>query len=181
MLWAVMQACSNVLKPREAKSPRVEEIPFLAFRVAGHVFGVRMQDVREVVRCGIMAVPSDKPSCVRGFFRHKAHMFPVIDLARRYSGHDTETNSRSCIVIVGPNDAPSGWQVGILAEEIVGMDEFSPDEIKPLPEEAHRLMNVAVLDGLVKRTRDYLMVLAPERILTREETRELRAYMADFP
>jgi purine-binding chemotaxis protein CheW len=140
-----------------------------------------MARLKEIVRCGIMAVPRDKPACVRGFYRHNQRMFPVIDLARRYSSHDTDINSRSCLLIVTLGEAADALQVAILAEEVGGLHELDADAIKPLPDEARRLMNVEVLDGLAKASRDYLMILAPERLLSSDEQHELRAYLKGLP
>ncbi|GBG12739.1 purine-binding chemotaxis protein CheW [Novimethylophilus kurashikiensis] len=178
MILALMHACSNALRPREAEP--AASVPCLAFRVSGHAFAVRMTRLKEIVRCGIIAVPRDKPGCVRGFYRHNQHLFPVIDLARRYSGHDTDIHDRSCLLIVTLDEAKDALQVGILAEEVGGLHEFDADDIKPLPDEARRLMNVDVLDGLVKASREYLMILAAERLLSRDEQHELRAYLDEL-
>lgn len=171
MVLALIQACANAIKSSRKAGPAGRTC--LTFLLSGNLFAVDTIHLKEIVRCGILAVPRDKPQFLRGFFRHAGRMLPIVDLARRYSDHLTEVGGRTCIVIV---DMGQGVEVGILVDEVRGLIEFDKTTLKPLPDMFRRMLTFEIVDGLLQSPRDMLIVLGIQRLLAADEVKELRYY-----
>lgn len=179
MVWSLIQACADAIKASRRSDPGQRTC--LTFLVSGLLFGIDTASIEEIVPCGIMAVPRDKPHFLRGFFRHGGRMVPIVDLARRYSDHVTEIGGRTCIVIVSldslkPRKHGHRHEIGILVDEVRGLTEFDLHELKPLPETFRRTLTLEIVDGLMQLPRDLLIVLGIQRLLKGEEAQELLWY-----
>lgn len=178
VLVALLNVCGEVLRSigRESR-PSMRNC--LTFRISGALFGIDAGQIKEIVRCGILAEPGDKPSFVRGLFRHQSVMVPVLDISARYGTHRTEPSGRTCIVIL---QASAGyWQqpVGLIVDEVCAMHNFADTALKPLPAEVSRMMNVEIVEGLVKLKKDLLIVIDPLRLMSPDEAADLADYLVE--
>jgi len=146
--------------------------------LSGNLFGIDTVHIKEIVRCGILAVPRGKPACIRGFFRHDGRMLPIVDLARRYSDHSTDIGGRTCVVVV--ELGVKKQEIGILVDEVRGLAEFEQDDLKPLPDMFRRMIAVDIVEGLISSPRDVLVMLGIQRLLSREESKMLYEYCKDM-
>lgn len=175
MIRALIHTCRKAFET--SRRARVRSQSCLTFLLSGIRFGIPFADVREIVSCGRIAVPADQPHFLRGYYRHRGRMVPIVDLMRRYSGRTTAIGDLTCIAIV---EIVAGWQrqeIGILVDEVCGMVEFAADDLKPLAEELRRRM--VLVDGLVWREQDrsYFVVIDLQRLLSGEEALLLRRWM----
>lgn len=175
MLQSLIQACCNALKPqvREAAIRR----HCLTFSLNGARFGIDTRTVNEIARYQILAVPRGLPRFICGLFRHHGIMIPVIDIAACYGQDSLHPGGRTCIVLVGLGIGKWRREVGILVDEIFGVAEFASTQLKPVPDAAHKLLQVEIIEGLVKQEQGYLIVLDAMRLLPDADMAELDAYM----
>lgn len=176
MVLSLIQACADAI--RTSRKTGLKQRTCLTFLLSGNLFGIDTVHLKEIVRCGILAVPRDKPYFIRGFFRHEGRMLPIVDLARRYSDHLTEVAGRTCIVIV--ELGAKKQEVGILVDEVRGLAEFENSDLKPLPDMFRRMMAVEIVDGLINSPSDMLVVLGIQRLLSHEESKALNEYCKDM-
>lgn len=173
-MMALIRGCRAVLRPRIAE-PLVWHC--LTFKLGGNLFGIDTRMVNRIVRYGIPAVPHDKPVCVRGFLRHEGDMIPILDIAARYGHHPLEPGRRTCLVVVGLGHGKWRRDVGVMVDEVSSVAELKPGDVRPVPEDAHRIMRVGIVAGMVRQEKDYLIVLDAMRLLSDNELKELSAYV----
>jgi purine-binding chemotaxis protein CheW len=175
MLSSLIKACGNALLPR-LRPVKPEGCTCLTFTVGGLLFGIDTRIVQEIARYQILAEPRGKPSFIRGLFRHKGIMIPVVDLSARYGHAPVEPGGRTCIVIVELGVGKWRKELGLVVDEVRGLSEFPLSQMKSMPEVVHKMIKVDLVEGLVRLEKDYLVVLDAWRLLSDEEAGEV----ADF-
>jgi len=176
VLLALINACRNALIPRK-QDARLQLRTCLTVTLHGILFGIDTRAVREIVRYRILAEPRNKPPYIRGLFRHRSIMIPVLDLAARYGHGAIEPGGRTCIVIVELGLGKWRKEVGLIVDEVRGLSEFPVTEMKPMPEMVHKMLEVEIVEGVVKLERDYLIVVDSWQMLSGEEAREVAGYL----
>lgn len=178
MLLVLLQLCRNIFRaPRHLGKP---SRTCLTFQIFGVLFGIDTDHIKNIVRCGVLAVPRDKPSFLRGFHRQQRQVLPVLDLSRRYSEHATHIGARSCIVAVELVCGGHRQEIGVLAEEVSGMATVGARDFKRLPEFLERRLDMNVIEGVVKVANELMIVLDIQGLLTHDEFWELVKYMTQF-
>ena len=151
----------------------------LTFALNGIDMGIDIRVVTEIARHRILEEPQGMLGFIRGLFRHNGMMIPVIDLAACYGKHPLKPGARTCIVLVELGVGKWRRDIGIMVDEIVGVSEFELSELLPVPEVAHRMLQVEIIEGLVKQKENYLIVLDALRLLPDTALEELAMYMRD--
>jgi purine-binding chemotaxis protein CheW len=176
MLSSLIKACGNALLPR-LRPARPAGRACLTFTVGGLLFGIDSRIVQQIARYQILAEPRGKPPFIRGLFRHKGIMIPVVDLSARYGHAPVAPGGRTCIVIVELGVGKWRKELGLIVDEVRGLSEFPLSALKPMPEVVHKMIKVELVEGLVKLEKDYLVVLDPWRLLSDEEAGEVADYL----
>jgi purine-binding chemotaxis protein CheW len=175
MLLSLINTCCNALRPR------VQEVAVrrhcLTFSLNGMRFGIDTRVVHEIARYQMLAVPRGMPRSICGLYRHHGVMIPVIDIAARYGTHPLCPGGRTCIVLIKLGVGKWRREVGIMVDEIFSVAEFESSDLKPVPDVAHKMISVRIIEGMVKQERDYLIVIDVWGLLPDAEQEELAAYM----
>lgn len=175
MLLSLISTCCNALRPRAQEV--VIRRHCLTFSLNGIRFGIDTRVVNEIARYQMLAVPRGLPRSICGLFRHHGVMIPVIDIAACYGTHPLRPGGRTCIVLVGLGVGKWRREVGIMVDEIFSVAEFGVSDLLPIPEAAHKMISVEIIEGLVKQKKDYLVVIDVWRLLPDAEMEALAAYM----
>lgn len=175
MLLSLIHTCCNALRPR-AQATAIRR-HCLTFAFNGILFGIDTRVVNEIARYRMLAVPRGMPRSICGLFRHHGVMIPVIDIAARYGTHPLRPGRRTCIVLVGLGVGKWRRDVGIVVDEIYSVAEFGASDLKPVPEVAQQMLEVEIIEGLVRQEKDYLIVIDAWRLLPDAEMEALAAYM----
>jgi purine-binding chemotaxis protein CheW len=183
MIWKGM--CDMILSfidgCRKVVSQRVQEVSphrhCLNFFLNGVRFGIDTRVVNGIARYRMLAEPRGMPGSIRGLFRHNGAMVPVIDIAAHYGNQPLRPGGRTCIVLTELGVGKWRRDIGLMVDEISGVSEFGAPELLPVPEAAHRMLQVEIVEGLVKQKKDYLVVLDAWRLLPDAALEELGAYM----
>jgi purine-binding chemotaxis protein CheW len=168
----------NVLLP--SKQQEVNRRHCLTFSLNSIRFGVDTRVVNEVARYRILAEPRGMPYFIRGLFRHNGVMIPVIDIGAHYGKQPLQPGGRTCIVLIELGIGKWRRNVGIMVDEIFGVAEFGATELLPVPELAHQMLDVEIIEGLVRQEKDYLIVIDAWQLLPDAEMAELAAYMRQY-
>lgn len=170
----------SLLKPwgKWVRSRRIEQgvRTCLGFYVSGMLFGVDTRAVQEIARFNILAEPRGMPRCIRGLFRHKGLMIPVIDLAQRFGHAKLEPGGRTCIVIVELGLERWRKEIGLMVDEVRGLSELAVGAIKPMPEALSKQV-LDQVEGVCRLEKDYLVVLDHLRLLTDTEAAEVSDFL----
>ncbi|HPP48213.1 MAG TPA: chemotaxis protein CheW, partial [Accumulibacter sp.] len=73
---------------------------YLTFLLGGEMFAVGILNVKEIIEYGNLTEIPMMPVFIRGVINLRGAVVPVIDLAARFGGRQSEVGRRSCIVIV---------------------------------------------------------------------------------
>ncbi|MCK9386963.1 MAG: chemotaxis protein CheW, partial [Sulfuritalea sp.] len=73
---------------------------YLTFQLSGEMYAVGILNVKEIIEYGSLTEIPMMPAFIRGVINLRGSVVPVIDLAARFGGHQTETSRRTCIVII---------------------------------------------------------------------------------
>lgn len=171
-MLTLFKSWSNALIPR---SFRIEQgvRTCLAFHVSGMLFGVDARAMQKIARYQILASPRGMPACICGLYRHQGLMIPVLDLSRRFGHAPITPGGRTCILIVEMGLGKWRKEIGLLADDVRGLSEFSLHALKPMPDVGHHM---AEIEGLVREGKDFLIVLDHLVLLNDHES----ACVADF-
>lgn len=175
MILSLVGLCWDALKPRAKMAPSRRYC--LTFTLNDLWFGIDSGIVKKIARYQILAEPRGMPRFIRGLFRHQGVMIPVIDIAGRYANQPLRPRGRTCIVLVELGFGKWRRDVGIMVDEIFGMAEFAAAELLPVPNVTHQMVSAGIIEGLVRREKDLLVVLDACRLLPDTELQELADFM----
>lgn len=176
MLKKLINYCHDALKPPAQMAIR----HCLTFSLNGICFGIDPRFVIEIARYQILAAPRGMPHFICGLFRHNGVMIPVVDIGARYGKQPSRPGGRTCIVLIELGIGKWRREVGIMVDEIFGVAEFAATELLPVPELAHQMLEVQIIEGMVKQEKDYLIVIDVWRLLPDTELEALAAYMRQY-
>ncbi len=143
---------------------------FCTFFLDGHVFGVQVEQVREVIRYQEMTRVPLVPSVVRGLINLRGQIITAIDLRRRLGMSDLPSGELPMNVVVRTGDGA----ISLLVDEIGEVIEVQDETFEPPPETLHGLAREVVL-GVHKLPGRLLLVLDIESAVN---PGDLTAYLA---
>lgn len=176
MLKALIGSCSAMLRGQQSGDAARH---CLTFSLNGIHFGIDTRMIKRIVRYGILAKPTDRPASVIGFQRHEGNMIPVLDIAARYGTQPLLPGRRTCLVVVGLGYGKWQCDIGVMVDEVLGVLDFRPEDVCAVPEAAHTMMQVEMLEGLVRHKESYLILFDALRLLPDEELEALAIYMRE--
>ena len=76
------------------------ERQLVVFDLAGEVYGVNIETVREIIRMQTVTYVPDAPKFVEGVINLRGRVIPVVDLRKRFSLTQSEATEESRVVVV---------------------------------------------------------------------------------
>lgn len=175
MLTVIFKACAALLPTRFQKCANPQR-HYLTFSIDGIRFGIDIRMASRIVRYGIPAVPRGTPAFLRGFLRHEGEMIPILDIAARYGNHPQQPGGRTCLIVVELGHGRWRTEIGVMVEEVLSVAACHAGEVCAVPDVAHKLMRVGIVEGLVRQGEEHLILLDPMRLLPDDELQALMAY-----
>jgi hypothetical protein len=77
-----------------------EERQLVVFDLAGEVYGVNIETVREIIRMQTVTYVPDAPEFVGGVINLRGRVIPVVDLRKRFALNVSEATEESRVVVV---------------------------------------------------------------------------------
>ena len=122
----------RALKVAPERAPAVKARPeqeFFCFRLADFQLGVPSENVREVLRIGLITPLPRTPAFVMGVSGHRGEVLPVMDLLRFLGKGESRIGPRTRLFI-----ATSGsFTAGVVVDAVVGLRKIQVDNILPPP------------------------------------------------
>ena len=155
----------------EAVNESTEQTPYLTFTVAGEDCAVSLLKVREIIEYvpTLTAVPTMPPS-ILGVINVRGHVVPVIDLAVKFGLSRRPITKRTCIVIVEVEQEGERSTMGVIADSVSQVLDFSSREIEAPPAFGTRI-RPEYLIGLGKVGNTFVLIVDLDRVLSLEELR----------
>jgi purine-binding chemotaxis protein CheW len=150
---------------------------YLTFLLGGEMYAVGILNVKEIIEYGSLTEIPMMPAFIRGVINLRGSVVPVIDLAARFGGHQTETSRRTCIVIIELSNADEHHDIGVVVDAVSEVLEVSSADIEPAPAFGAKI-RADFIQGMGKIGGKFVIILDIQRVLSVEEIATL-ATVAD--
>lgn len=142
----------------------MQEIQYLTFHLAGEEYGVGILAVKEIIPCGALTRVPQTPASIRGVINLRGNVVPVVDLAMKFGLGASVQTHRSCIVIVEVTLDGEPTTMGILADSVSQVMDFSADDVVAPPVFGTRV-NTTFLMGMGRSGSKFVLLLNIDRAL----------------
>jgi purine-binding chemotaxis protein CheW len=146
-----------------------EKIQFIVFIVSDEEFGVKITNVREVVRL-LPIIPIPKvPAFLEGVINLRGEIVPVIDLAKRFYVAPKERTNETRIMIVELAEKTAG----LIVDEVSEVLRIPVENIEHTPDLVKSCVHTDFIKGVGKVDDRLIILLDLDEVLTMEEKEEL--------
>ena len=137
---------------------------FVMFHVADGVFGLRLEDVGEIVRMPNLAHMPLGPPSLLGLANLHGTVLPVVGLRRLLNFPDAPFDDAMRVIVIG-----RGAPVGFVVDQIESLVAFPADRIEK-DDAGSGSINPGVLDGVIRGAEgdSTIKILNPQRLLSDE-------------
>ena len=132
------------------------------FEIAGELFGVNLETIREVLPVSLLSRPPGTPSILQGFLNLGGQAIPVLSPKRLFQLNDLPPNAYSHLLILKRAEIP----LAILVDRAVGTAETAQSSLMPVGQN-HSFNDCVECD--VRIGTQTVHVLSIERLLIKEE------------
>jgi chemotaxis signal transduction protein len=136
----------------------------LIFRTAGHLFGIRVEAVEEIVHIAATVHVPGQPPLLDGFLNLRGRPIAVVPLSRLFDSAQTGTGLYAPVIIVR---AAQG-SIGLLAERVEGVVAIDERVIQPMT--THESLNDCA-EGQFESEDGAVILLSADRVLLEKEAR----------
>jgi purine-binding chemotaxis protein CheW len=159
---------SNIAEPTHPELARALAGKYLTFTLGGESYGIRVLQVREIIRLvGITAVPQ-VPHYIKGVINLRGKIIPVVDLRLKLGMNVDRESDQSCIVVV--NIASHGGEkrsIGLMVDAVEEVVNIAMEDIEETPDfgnaiDTQCILGLAKIKGAVKALLDIDRILVGE-------------------
>jgi len=141
---------------------------YLTFLVGGEEYAVNILKVKEIIEYDtVTAVPNTAP-WIRGVTNLRGNVVPVIDLAVKFGLPASKVSKLSCIVITEVSYDGEKLTMGVMADSVNQVLEFSADEVETPPPFGTRV-RIEFLLGMGRLGKKFCLILDIDKVLSAEE------------
>ncbi|RZB30633.1 MAG: purine-binding chemotaxis protein CheW [Desulfobacteraceae bacterium Eth-SRB1] len=152
-----------------------KEIQVVIFRLGREEFGVRIDQVKEIIEMTHITRMPKAPSFIEGVINLRGQVIAVIDLAKQFdlpaSEHDEETR----IVVVDVDDNT----VGMLVDSVPEVLRISAEDIDPTPSLIENRIDTRYIEGIGKLEDRLFVLLKLGKVLSPEEVERMEETVGD--
>jgi purine-binding chemotaxis protein CheW len=162
---------SNLVKAQRtppATTSGGETHQYLTFALSGEMFAVGILNVKEIIEYGTLTEIPMMPGFIRGVINLRGAVVPVVDLAARFGGKQSEASKRTCIVIVEVTQDDAKHDIGIMVDAVSEVLEIQDKEIEPPPSFGAKI-RADFIAGMGKVNNRFVIILNIDRVLSVDE------------
>lgn len=104
-------------------------IQLVVFHILDQEFGVAIEDIREIIKMGLITPIPDSPKFIKGIINVRGDIVTAIDMKSLFSIRDSNRNISRHIVITKQHDN----LFGLMVDEVTEVLRIKESEIKPKP------------------------------------------------
>lgn len=147
-------------------------VQFVTFQLGNEKYGINIMDVREIVGLRQIRNIPNAPPYVAGILNLRSHIFPIIDLHKRFqidrAAMNEDDKLLSGFVIIDVNQ----MQIGIIIDKVLRVVNIDVKEIKPPPQIITGI-GAEYISGVIQAEEDYLIILNIDRLFDPNELQQL--------
>ncbi len=118
--------------PTETSVPADLAGKYLTFRLERESYGIRVLQVREIIRLASITPVPRLPDYVRGVINLRGKIIPVLDVRIKFGLGRPVDSERACIIVVKLSDAES--LLGLAVDAVEEVSHFPAADIEPAPD-----------------------------------------------
>jgi purine-binding chemotaxis protein CheW len=142
----------------------VNEGQLVVFRLANDVYGVHIQNVREIIRMQEITRVPNAPEFIEGVTNLRGKICPVMDLRRRFDVAVTDSTPESRIVVAEIN----GEDVGMIVDAVTEVLRVGGERIQP-PSSVVTIAERRVVEGIVNLDDRLIILVDLDTLLNAED------------
>ena len=152
----------------EAKQDVSNAGQYLTFFIAGEEYAANILKVREVIEYDTLTAVPNTPVWIRGVVNLRGSVVPVVDLGVKFGLPASAISRFSCIVITEVDSDDEKLTLGVLADSVSRVIEFSQNEIEEPPAFGTRV-KIEYLLGLGAIGKKFCQILDIDKVLSADE------------
>jgi len=141
---------------------------YLTFSLTGEMYAVGILNVKEIIEYGSLTEIPMMPAFIRGVINLRGAVVPVIDLAARFGGNQTQIGRRTCIIILELRDENIHQDIGVVVDAVSEVIDIPGGEIEPPPTFGAKI-RADFIDGMGKVAGKFVIILNIQQVLSVEE------------
>lgn len=141
---------------------------YLTFFLAGEEYAITILQVTDIIECGVVTRVPGTPLWIRGVHNLRGTVVPVIDLAIKFGLPATEITRRTCVIIVELRIDDEAVIMGVMADSVHQVVDFTPEQIQPSPSFGPRI-RASYLLGMASSNAKFVLMLDINRIFSSDE------------
>ena len=167
---ALARQAAAALEARQAAADGPQQ--YLTFLLGGEMFAVAILNVKEIIEYGNLTDIPMMPPFIRGVINLRGAVVPVIDLAARFGGAESQVGKRSCIVILEVSEGELCHDIGVMVDAVSEVIEIPGSEIEPPPSFGARI-RADFIQGMGKVAGRFVIILNIVKVLSVDEIASL--------
>ena len=141
---------------------------YLTFTLADELFALNISSVKEILdQTDTTAIPN-MPKFMRGVLNVRGHAVPVIDLRLKLGMTGTEFTVDTCVINVEVGLKENKSLIGVMADSVQEVVEFTPSEISPPPNMGAGI-DTRFISGMAKRGERFVIILDIDGVVSAGE------------
>jgi purine-binding chemotaxis protein CheW len=153
---------------KEVKPHRISGGQHLTFFVAGEEYAVNILKVKEIIEYDSVTTVPNTAAWIRGVTNLRGNVVPVIDLAVKFGLPASHVSKFSCIVITEVSYDGDKLTMGVMADSVNQVLDFSDNDIESPPPFGTRV-RIEFLLGMGKMGRKFCLILDIDKVLSADE------------
>ena len=142
---------------------------YLTFFLAGEEYAISILQVTDIIECGVVTRVPGTPLWIRGVHNLRGTVVPVIDLAIKFGLPATEVTRRTCVVIVELRVDDEAVVMGVMADSVHQVADFTAGQIQPAPSFGPRIRAGYLLGMASTSDSRFVQLLDIDRIFSSDE------------
>lgn len=159
----------------ERTGQKQEEIQLVVFRIGKEDFGVKIQQVREIVRLVPITPIPKAPDYIEGVVNLRGTILAVMDLSKRLHITGTPPSEKTRIIVVELDNNV----VGMIVDEVSEVLRIPLNKVEKTPNILNPDVNQKYISGVGKLENRLLILIDLTVILSMEELEQVK--MVSFP
>lgn len=155
----------------EAEVGSTEEVSVVAFSLAKEIYGLQLQEVREIIMVGLVTPVPRAPSFILGVLNLRGEIIPVIDLRARFGLEHQDTTDLTRIIVTPIADV----YTGLIVDSVTEVKKIDKKLLDPPPQVTSVGAN-AYITQVARTASGVVFLLDLQQLLTDSENRQLSAF-----
>lgn len=142
---------------------------YLTFQLQSEIFGIPIQDVREINQHGEVTPVPHAPEGVKGVMNLRGKIIPVVGLRIKFGMPEQGLTKESCIIVI---DSVAG-QVGLVVDSVKEVIDLSANQIEASPHltSSHQ---ASLVRGVGKVEKQVVLLIEVKTAFVQDKLEELQ-------